>query len=171
MFSVHQAASIFYYTGREATSNQEPVFMAEKSGQKDEKGNYYIASRQDDPLASHAIWTGELARKVGLAPGSTVDLRHLTSLWFGFHPNGKTPLDNRGISFERQMTAQTKVAAAETKLFSAKRVMHGIRTNLAQSGLSTKAVNSHKEVKAQQKAIDKAKKSLEDAQRRCPVRS
>jgi conjugative relaxase-like TrwC/TraI family protein len=163
MFSVHQAASIFYYMGHEENSNHEPLFIP---AGEEANSNYYSSKRQGDPLASPSIWTGELARAVGLLPGSTVKQENLTAMWFGQHPKLiNTPLDKRGLSYADQMAAQKNVAQAEIALFAARRSMGEIRASYANSKMDRKVVNKQDDVVEQQKRIDKAKHALELAQK------
>lgn len=162
MFSVHQAASIFYYMGADSAGNHEPVIASGSS--EPAGGNYYVSKRQSDPLASTAIWAGKLAAEVGLAGGSEVDLRQLASMWYGYHPDGKTPLDDRGLTIATQAEAQRRVGQAEAELFAARRNMHDIRARLSRQGLSNKAAARKDEVVQQQLKIDEAVAALQAAQ-------
>ena len=101
MFSVHQAASIFYYTGRDESSNHEPLSIPFTN--EEAKKNYYLSTRQGDPLTSQPVWTGELASLVGLLPGCKVERSHLAAMWFGRHPKTDAPLDNRALSYVEQI--------------------------------------------------------------------
>lgn len=173
MFSIQKAASIFYYLGHDGEDTHEP--LAGKGGQKSEsdKGNYYISPRSNDPLASTATWAGGLAQLVGLKAGSEVNLRQLAALWYGFHPDGSTPLDQRGITFAEQRAAQKLVGAAETHLFQSLRAMQAFRAQSSSIANEVKAGRRNQEdllvakskVEAQQVVIQQAQKDLELAQK------
>lgn len=160
MFSIHVAASLFYYTGKGDGEHELAVLDVGDKRSAQANDNYYIGRADEGPLAPKASWAGTLATNLGLRTGSPVALSDLASLWFGYKPDGKTPLSERVPTYAEQARAQKVIADAEARLFSTRRAMQRVRDRLAQAGIRPKEIAAHREVVAIQKEIDSAKEDL-----------
>ena len=168
MFSIHKAASIFYYTGRGKGGHE--LLHLDGEPQQGNAG-YYLGDPSDGVLSARAVWAGGLAESLGLKPGSAVGMHSLAALWYGYAPDGATPLNDRVPTFAKQSAAQRKVAAAEVELFTALRDMGALRANLKKMGISAKDMKLRADIQEQQSKIDSAKEKLTSAQNDSDYRS
>lgn len=164
MFSIHNAASLFYYTGRGDSGHELIPFADEKAGEGLGTRIYY-GDAKEGPLAARATWAGHMAANLGLARGSAVNLSQLAALWYGYAPDGRTPLNKRVASYSQQTKAQQKVAEAEVELFSALREMRNVREGAERMGLAPRDMTDLAEVKACQQRIDAAAMALDKARK------
>jgi conjugative relaxase-like TrwC/TraI family protein len=161
MFSIHTAASIYYYLGIQPGHEAETALF----GKDVERGSttYYQSVDTSDPLFEAAIWTGKLAAALGLKPDSVVRPGDLASMWFGVHPSTRKPLDRRGLSFQEQIKAQKSLADADTELHLATRAMAKLRKDLKKAPGTQKDFNQSAEVRQFQARIDQARIAVKEA--------
>jgi conjugative relaxase-like TrwC/TraI family protein len=161
MFSIHTAASIYYYLGIQPGHEAETALF----GKDVDRGSttYYQSVDASDPLFETAVWTGKLAEAVGLEPGSIVRPGHLAAMWFGMHPGTREPLEQRGLTFQEQIQAQTKLAEADTELHLATRAMAKLRNELKKGPIKQKDINQLAGIRQIQARIDQARVAVKEA--------
>ncbi len=163
MFSVHQAASIFYYLGLESGQDPERVLLAD-SASPGGAPTYYDPLASSDPLWVQATWTGKLAEQLGLPDGHPVTKSGLAAMWFGIDPrDGLTPLAHGGPSVAQQVSAQKSIARAEEALRSASVALGKARAALLNEGHGKDDVDARPATVALRRAVDDAKAQVKAA--------
>lgn len=163
MFSVHQAASIFYYLGMESGQDPERALLAD-SVSADGKGNYYDPMQAGDPLWVQATWTGKLAAQLGLPDEHAVAKSALAAMWFGIDPrDGKTPLTKGGPSIADQVAAQKEIAGAEDALRLSLIALGRERARMLNDGVPKEEVDASAAIEAIRAKVDDAKARIKKA--------
>jgi hypothetical protein len=163
MFSVHAAASIFYYLNMKEGQDAEKTLLAD-TARPDGRPNYYDPLAADDALASQAVWAGGLAAQLGYAHGSAVTKQALAAAWFAVDPaDGKTSLLKNGPTISDQLKAQQVVAAAETNLFNTTENLKKLRSRLYNEGSTWREIDDNARVTKLTAAVALHKEALKKA--------